>query len=76
MAVAHHQPSSPIVAFACQFSQVGVDLRLQRGGQHPPRTLPHHIIQQRDVLTPRPVLGDYSQHRAYLPDRRANVGLA
>jgi hypothetical protein len=75
MPVAHDQASAPIVALLRQLGQVGVDLRLQRGAQHPPRTFPHHINQQRDVLTPRPILGDYSQHRAYLPDRRANVGL-
>ena len=45
VAVAHYQASAPPIAFACQLGQIRIDLRLQPGGQHPPRTLPHHIIQ-------------------------------
>src|SRR5213078_4063081 len=65
--VAHYQPAAPLVPLAGHLGQIGVHLRLQRGGQHPSRTLTHHIIQQRDVPTPRPVLGDYSQHRRTFP---------
>ncbi|GAA4262744.1 hypothetical protein GCM10022255_101010 [Dactylosporangium darangshiense] len=42
MAVAHHQAATPFVTFVRQLGEVGVDLGLQRGGQHPPRALPHN----------------------------------
>ena len=67
VAVAHHQPAPALVPLASQLGQVGVDLGLQRGGQHPPRTLPHDVVHQREPLAARSVLGDYSQHGRAFP---------
>jgi hypothetical protein len=38
-AIAHHQPSTGLVAFAGVAGDVVVDLGLQGFGQHPPGTL-------------------------------------
>ena len=45
-AVAHHQPPPVVVALVGVAGDVGVDLGLQRLGQHPPGTLPHQLVDQ------------------------------
>src|SRR5690606_6793536 len=45
MPVADHQPSPLLVALVDEGSHVGVDLSLQRGGQHPAGPLPHDLVQ-------------------------------
>jgi hypothetical protein len=67
MAVTHHQPAAPLIPLVRQLGEVRVDLRFQRGGQHPARPLPNHLIQQRDTTTSLPILGDYSQHGRAFP---------
>jgi hypothetical protein len=84
-AVAHHQPSTGLVALGDELADVGVHLGLQCLGQHPPRTLPHDVIDQRRRLTQldtagaviaRHRLGDYREHGSYLPDRRCRAAFA
>jgi len=47
VAVAHHQPTPVLVELIDQRIDIGIGLGLQRGGQHPPGTLPRDLIQQR-----------------------------
>ena len=46
-AVAHHQPMPALVALVGELGDIGVDFGLQRLGQHPPRTLPDDLVDQR-----------------------------
>jgi hypothetical protein len=46
-AVAHHQPPAVLVALAGELGDVGVDLGLQRLGQHPPGTVADDLVDQR-----------------------------
>jgi len=46
-AIAHHQPPTGLVALAGELGDIGVDLGLQRFGQHPPGTLADNLIDQR-----------------------------
>ena len=50
VAVAHHQPAAVLVALVGEPGDVGVDLGLQRLGQHPPGTLAHE--SHRSTTTP------------------------
>jgi len=74
------------VALAGEPGDVGVDLGLQRLGQHPPGALPDDLVDQRlrpgdrsrharlvAVVGP---IGDYGEHGSYLSDRRCRAGLA
>jgi hypothetical protein len=47
---------------------VGGDLVFQRRGQHPPRPLPHDLIQARGQVLAHGLIGDYFQH--WRPSRR------
>jgi hypothetical protein len=51
-AIADHQPAAVLVPLRGERRDIGIHLGLQRLGQHPPRALPHDLIDQR----PRPVL--------------------
>jgi hypothetical protein len=85
-AVAYHQPAPVLVALLAERGDVGVDLGLQRLGQHPPGTLAHDLVDHRRRAGGRSrhprlvpvvgVLGDYGEHGSYLPDRRWRAGLA
>ena len=80
-AVAHHQPTPVLVALAGEPGDVGVDLGLQRFGQHPPGTLADDLIDQRRRRRPAGAIGavgsrNYGEHGSYLPDRRCSAGLA
>ena len=46
-AVAHHQPAPVLVALVGELGDVGVDLGLQRLGQHPPGALADDLVDQR-----------------------------
>ena len=46
-AVAHHQPAAVLVALVGELGDVGVDLGLQRLGQHPPGALADDLVDQR-----------------------------
>ena len=83
-AVAHHQPAAPLVALGAEPGDVGINLGLQGLGQHPPRALPHDVVDHRRRLTQLDAasaviahhrLGDYREHGSYLPDRRSSAGL-
>jgi hypothetical protein len=52
IAVTDHQAAAILAAFGGMRRDVGVDLGLQRLGQHPPGALPHDLIDQR----PRAIL--------------------
>jgi hypothetical protein len=63
MAVTHHQPTTPLINLVDEPGQIRLDLGLQRRGQHPPRPLPHDLIQPSHELLAGALLGDYPQHR-------------
>jgi hypothetical protein len=83
-AIAHHQSAAALVALGGEPGDVGVDLGLQRLGQHPPSTISHDLIDQRrrhrrsavGSLVSSSGLRDYGEHGSYLPDRRCHAGLA
>jgi hypothetical protein len=62
VAVADHQPPAILVPLARMSGQVGVDLGLQRGGQHPPGALTGQLIQVQAQLGTRTLVGHYTQH--------------
>jgi hypothetical protein len=47
IAVAHDQAAAVLIPLGGMRRDVGVHLRLQRLGQHPPGALPHDLIDQR-----------------------------
>jgi hypothetical protein len=47
IAIPHHQAPALLVPLGGELGDVGVHLGLQRLGQHPPRALPHNLIDQR-----------------------------
>jgi len=74
-----------LVALAGELGEVGVDLGLQRLGQHPPGALADDLIDQRRrpvtrrgsvVIAAVGLVRDYGEHGSYLPDRRWCAGLA
>ena len=80
-AVAHHQPPAVLVALAGELGDVGVDLGLQRLGQHPPGALADDLVDQRRRRAAARVIGvsgsrNYGEHGSYLPDRRWRADLA
>jgi hypothetical protein len=80
-AVAHHQPPPALVALAGELGDVGIDLGLQRFGQHPPRALADDLVDQRHPVGAAGVIGvgvsrNYGEHGSYLPDRRWRADLA
>jgi hypothetical protein len=81
--VAHHQPPALFVTFGDERGDVGVDLRLQRFGQHPTSALPDDLVDQRrrtacrTAVITRRGLGDYGEHgRAFPTDAPTSVLLA
>ena len=80
-AVAHHQPAPVLVALVAERGDVGLDLGLQRLGQHPPGTLADDLVDQRRRPRAAGVIGvggsrNYGEHGSYLPDRRWRADLA
>ena len=80
-AVAHHQPPPVLVALVGELGDVGVDLGLQRFGQHPPGALADDLVDQRHPVGAAGVIGvggsrNYGEHGSYLPDRRWRADLA
>jgi hypothetical protein len=73
VAVAHHQPPAVLVTLGQVGGEVGVDLGLQRGGQHPPGALARQLVQVQAQLVMRLGIGDYTQHAAFLPRRRCHA---
>ena len=53
VSVAHDQAMPVLVDLVDQARDVAVDLGLEGGGQHPPRTLGHQLVQRRSTA-PRP----------------------
>jgi len=47
VAVTDHQPPPVGIELVGVRRDLGADLSLQRGGEHPPRPLPHNLIYQR-----------------------------
>jgi hypothetical protein len=54
---------------------VGVDLGLERRGQHPAGALASQLVQAHRQLTPGSLVCDYTQHAAFLPRRRWLAGV-
>jgi len=78
-AVAHHQSPPVLVALADVAGDVGVDLGLQRLGQHPPGALAHELVDHSRAVAARVVLfssRNYGEHGSYPSDRRWPAGLA
>ena len=80
-AVAHRQPAPVLVALTRELGDVGVDLGLQRFGQHPARALADDLVDQRATIGAAGVIGvgssrNYGEHGSYLPDRRWRADLA
>jgi thiamine pyrophosphate-dependent acetolactate synthase large subunit-like protein len=70
----HHQTTPTLVPLVNQIRDVGVNLRLQRGGQHPPRTLTHDLVQQRSVTDRLAILDHYGkQGRTFPTDAGASA---
>ena len=70
-----------LVALVGELGDVGVDLGLQRLGQHPPGTLADDLVDQRHPVGAAGVIGvggsrNYGEHGSYLPDRRWRADLA
>jgi hypothetical protein len=59
--VAHHQTTAVLVALLGELREIGVDLGLQRGGEHPPSALAHDLVDQRAVRC-RPIGVHYGKH--------------
>ncbi len=65
--VADHQPLAVLVDLVDQARHVGVDLSLERGGQHPPGALPDDLVQPGRQLRAGLRVSYYSQHwRSFL----------
>ena len=72
-----------LVALVGEAGDVGVDLGLQRRGQHPAGALADDLVDQRrrrrrgigGVVTVGGIR-DYGEHGTYLPDQRCRAGLA
>jgi hypothetical protein len=63
VAVADHQPVAVLVDQLAMGGDVGLDLGLQRGRQHPPGTLAEQLVQFQGQLGPCLVVNHYTQHR-------------
>src|SRR5262249_40469367 len=73
--VADHQVPAIFAALGGEPGDVGIHLGLQRLGQHPPRSLPDDLIDQRrtailPALVARAAISDYGEHRV-VPSRPA-----
>jgi hypothetical protein len=82
-AVAHHQPPTVLIPLGGELGDVGVDLDLQRLGQHPAGAITDDLIDQRRTVTVTAGVIDvgrsrnYGEHRGRtFPDRRWRAGLA
>jgi hypothetical protein len=65
--VTHHQPPPVLVPLGGVRRDVGGDLVFQRGSQHPPRPLPHDLIQIGRQVLARGLVSDYLQHWRSFP---------
>jgi hypothetical protein len=76
VAVAAHQPVAVLVCQRGVGGDVGVDLGLQRRGQHPAGALTGQLVQAHRKPAVGSVVGDYTQHvAAFLPRRRWCAGV-
>jgi hypothetical protein len=63
VAVAPHQPVTPLVARLGTGGDLGIDLGLQRHRQHPAGTLAEQFVQIQCQLGSCLPVGNYTQHR-------------
>jgi hypothetical protein len=75
VAVADHQPPAALVDLVGVGGQVGVHLRFQGLGQHPAGALAGQLVQVQAQLGLGLLVGDYTQHAAFLPRRRWPAGV-
>jgi hypothetical protein len=76
VAVADHEPTAALVALIGQLGYIGVDFGLQRGSQHPPRTLADDLVDQRGAVGSGGGVVHYAKHGRVFPAVAANTGLA
>jgi len=75
--VTHHQPTATLVTLTDVRVDVRGNLGLQRRRQHPPRTLPHDLVDRRHTRHDRggggrwrqAEVGNYREHGRTLPTR-------
>jgi hypothetical protein len=72
--IADDQAVPPSIALVRQISYVGVDFRLQRGGQHAPRTFADDVVDQ-GAISRGGVVIHYGEHGRAFPTDARNVGL-
>jgi hypothetical protein len=70
VAVADHQPPAALVDLVGVGGQVGVHLSFQGLGQHPAGAFAGQLVQAQAQLGLGLLVGDYTQHAAFLPRRR------
>jgi hypothetical protein len=76
VAVAAHQPVAALVDQLSERGDVGIDLGLERRGQHPAGALAGQLVQAHRQLAPGSLVGAYTQHvAAFLPRRRWCAGV-
>jgi hypothetical protein len=77
IAIAHHQAAAILATLGREPGDVRVDLSGQRLGQHPPRALPHDLIDQRRRRRVTTVSGirDYGGHGCAFPAGAATPAL-
>jgi hypothetical protein len=79
--VADHQPPPVLVALVGVRLYVRGDLGLQRGREHPPRSVPDDLVQhrparRRDPVSRLLVLADYRKHQGAFPTRAGTRAFA
>ena len=62
VAIADHQPAATLVPLGGMRGQVGVDLGLQGGGEHPPGALAGQLVQVGVQLGTHRLVSNYTQH--------------
>lgn len=71
VAISHDQAVALLVSLTSQLGYVSVDFSLQRGGQHPPRTLADDLVDQRRAVGGGAVGVHYAEHGRAFPTRAA-----
>jgi hypothetical protein len=81
-AVTNYQPTSRVITLVDELVHVGGDFSFQSSRQHPPRTLPNDLVDQRwrrqrcRILSRRTIPRDYRQHGRAFPTSASGAGLA
>jgi hypothetical protein len=82
VAVADYQPTAVFAALGGERRDIGVNLGLQRLGQHPPGAFAHDLIDQRrragllPATIPRAAVSHYCEHGCAFPASVAAPAIA